>query len=103
MSASYWVEYPGGTTDSTNVTYNLGPMLRAAGLPDWDKLDDAPCSETHGVLVDALEKLLQNKEELIATYHPPNNWGSWKWAFNFVAELAVMCMNHPDGFFRSSR
>jgi hypothetical protein len=40
VSAEYWLLADTGGPEpvevfSTNITYNLGPMLRAAGFPDW--------------------------------------------------------------------
>lgn len=101
MSASYWLEIDTGgdeplcTGESINVTYNLGPMLRAAGFPIWERLRGAPASETASMLAGVAERLRANKDQLVAEHSPANGWGDWKWAVEFVDEFHALCVRHP--------
>lgn len=101
MSADYWLtidtggDSPAVITETRNVTYNLGQMLRAAGFPDWKDLIGAPASETAGVLDGVLRKLEADRERLTAEHTPENGWGDWDGAHAFVCELRDDCRNHP--------
>lgn len=101
MSASYWLEidagadWPARLTESFNVTYNLGPMLRAAGFPDWEALRDAPASEVAGVLDGVSKKLRADQERLVAEFTPDNGWGNWKWALEFTEAFRDACAENP--------
>jgi hypothetical protein len=101
VSADYWLEIDTGgselatITETRNITYNLGPMLRAAGFPDWEMLRGAPASEAAGMLDSVARKLESDRERLEAEHTPPNGWGDWKGALNFVQELRDDCRAHP--------
>jgi hypothetical protein len=101
MSADYWLEVDTGGTEKTsitetrNVTYNLGPMLRAAGFPPWRGLIGAPASKTAGVLDGVLTRLNRDRDQLVAEHTPGNGWGSWEWAREFVVMLRNDCAAHP--------
>lgn len=100
MSADYWLEIDAGgperiaITESFNVTYNLGPMLRAAGFPDWKDLTGAPASEAAGMLTEVAAKLEADRERLEAEF-TPEEWGSWDWAHKFVTGLRDACAAAP--------
>jgi len=101
MSADYWLEIDTGgpecatLTENFNVTYNLGPMLRAAGFPDWDALKGAPASEVAGMLDGVARKLHGDRERLTAEFTPENGWGDWDWAVKFVEGFRDSCAAHP--------
>ena len=102
MSADYWLEMDTGGTEpcritdpSFNITYNLGPMLRAAGFPDWDALIGAPASETAGVLNSVAAKLRTDQAELTEKYSPENGWGDWHRALEFIQRFRDACAAHP--------
>lgn len=102
MSADYWLEIDTGgdepavlTDPSLNITYNLGPMLRAAGLPDWEALRGAPASETAGMLDGVARQLRADRDRLVAEYSPDNGWGDWDRALKFTEEFRDACMAHP--------
>ncbi len=101
MSADYWLvidtggEEPARLTDpSINCTYNLGEMLRAAGFPAWNALIDAPASETGGMLRAVADKLRSDPEQFKA-YNPPNGWGTYEGAIEFLDAFAAACAEHP--------
>jgi hypothetical protein len=101
MSADYWLEIdtgggePGAITETRNVTYNLGPMLRAAGFPDWKLLIGTPASEAAGMLDGVLRKMEADRERLVAEHTPSNGWGDWSGGCDFVRELRDDCAANP--------
>lgn len=101
MSADYWLEVDTGgaekvaITESINVTYNLGPMLRAAGFPPWRDLIGASAIEAAGVLNGVLTRLDADRDRLVAEHTPANGWGSWEWAREFVQRFRDDCAAHP--------
>jgi hypothetical protein len=102
MSADYWLEIDTGglepavlTEPNYNITYNLGPMLRAAGFPDWDALKGAPASEAAGMLDGVARKLRSDRERLEAEFTPQNRWGDWAGALEFVERFRDGCQAHP--------
>ncbi len=102
MSADWWVvaHRPDCKRDDCgcpasewlNVTYNLTPMLREAGLfPNAHKdLQGAPCAEVAGVAESALRRLQENPEHFRAM-NPPNGLGTYEVAVEFVSQLRDVC------------
>jgi hypothetical protein len=102
VSADYWLSIDTGgdepariTDPSFNVTYNLGPMLRAAGFPAWEALRGAPASEAAGVLKGVAGKLREDRAHLVAEFSPSNGWGDWDLALKFVEQFRDACTEHP--------
>jgi hypothetical protein len=101
MSADYWLAIDaGGTepavvTETRNITYNLGKMLRAAGFPPWRDLIGAPASEAAGMLDGVARQLVSDKARLVAGFTPDNGWGDWQQALDFVTELREDCRTNP--------
>lgn len=100
MSADYWLTIdtggpePATVAEIRNVTYNNGPVLRAAGFPDWHALIEAPASEAAGMLRSVADKLRSDPEQFKA-YDPPNGWGGYEDAIDFVEDFAAKCAAHP--------
>lgn len=101
MSADYWLEIDAGgpepirlTDPSINVTYNLGPMLREARFPDWHALIGAPASETGGMLRSVAARLRADPERFRALT-PPNGWGTYEGAIEFLDRFAAECAAAP--------
>lgn len=102
MSADYWLEIDTGgpepvqiTDPSFNVTYNLGPMLRAAGFPDWKELRGMTAADAGQVLTGVAELLLMDRVRLERDFSPANGWGDWNCAYEFVTEFRAACLAHP--------
>lgn len=101
MSADYWLQMdtggsePAAITETRNLTYNLGPMLRAAGFPAWKALIGAPASEAAGMLDGVAQRLRADRERLVAEFTPSNGWGDWDGAVAFIDELRDDCHSHP--------
>ena len=100
MSASIWLEIDTGGPEpldvycNVNVTYNLSPMLRAAGLPPWESFKGAPASEAGGVFRSVAERLRAAPERFEAL-NPPNGWGTYEGAVEALEQLAEVCAAHP--------
>jgi hypothetical protein len=96
MSADYWLEGAGADHYDTNVnaTYNLGKMLRAAGFPDWEALRGAPASEAAGML-NKVAGTLRADPETFRRYNPPNGWGNYELAVEFVETFRDHCSAFP--------
>lgn len=97
MSAGYWLEVdlPGMSEplqvgQNHNCTYNLGPMLRAAGFPQWAALLGAPASEVGGVLTSVADEL-RRAPDRYRQYNPANGWGSYEGALEFLNNFAGDC------------
>lgn len=86
-----------GRTDSTsfNLTYNLTPMLGAAGMPPWGELVGLSCSEA-GPIWYRVAQELQADPDRFRIYNPPNGWGSYEDALEVISALAVACMRFPS-------
>lgn len=102
MSADYWLEIkipalpePIRLCENLNVTYNLGPMLRAAGFPPWQALIGAPASETGGMLAGVRDELIRAPDKY-RNYNPTNGWGTYEAALGFVARFAEECALNPE-------
>lgn len=100
MSADYWLEIDTGGPEpavvdpSLNCTYNLGPMLRAAGFPGWQALIGAPASEVGGMLRSVADRLRSDPVKY-REYNPSNGWGTYEGAIEFLDEFAAACAAHP--------
>ena len=101
MSADYWLEVDTGgsepvtVSETFSVTYNLGPMLRAAGFPSWKELVGVPVSDAAVLLAGVGETLRSERERLATEYAPANGWGSWQWAVDFVETFRSACSDNP--------
>lgn len=101
MSADLWLEIDTGGSEpaqldgtDANVTYNLTPMLRAAGYPGHREMVGAPASEAGDVFCKVAETLRANPPAF-AEHIPPNGWGSLEWAAEFCEVMARACAEHP--------
>lgn len=83
---------------SLNLTYNLTPMLTAAGFPGWKALEGAPCSEAGGMLRKVAETLAADRRKFEA-YNPDNGWGNYEQAVAAMFALTLMCETHPECHF----
>jgi hypothetical protein len=92
-----------GGVFSANITYNLGPMWRAAGLPfSVEEIEGKRASELVPWLEAGLAELVNNS----ATYkamNPSNGWGSFEGLVKTVAEMLAAVRQYPDAVVRTSR
>ena len=84
---------------SMDVTYNLSPMFCLAlekhgcegGLRD---LDGERCETAEGVIDAALVAMKANPA-LFKALDPPNGWGDYDGAVEFLNKLRERCLEHP--------
>lgn len=101
MSADYWLETPNCHGEhSWNVTYNLGKMLRAAGFPEWRALADTPAVEAGGMLRKVADTLKADPDRF-REFNPPNGWGDFEGAVEFLESFATGCAEHPEATIRA--
>jgi hypothetical protein len=100
VSADLWLEIdtggpePAQVSADRNVTYNLGRMLRAAGLPSWDDLIGAPASEA-GSIFARVARSLRDNPQIYDPMAPENGWGTRLSAIEWCEALAADCAAHP--------
>lgn len=119
MSADIWLEYgeetvvvddsldaemrsmvpmrSAGSVDSTtfNLTYNLSPMLWAAGMPPWKEFIGMRAGDA-GSIWQAVVDELQDDPDKYKELNPANGWGDYDGAVEVLTALAAACMQHPD-------
>lgn len=110
MSLDIWLNLPAcdhcGRDESGvysgNITYNLGPMWREAGLPYSDEIE----GKTAGELVPALESGLVELEADPArfkTMNPSNGWGSYDGLVEFTKRIIAAAKTWPKAIVGCSR
>jgi len=119
VSADIWLEYDGetvmvddgldaemrsmvpmrsaGSVDSTtfNLTYNLSPMLLAAGMPPWREFIGMRAGDA-GPIWQAVADELRDDPGRYRELNPPNGWGDYEEAVEVISALAAACERHPD-------
>lgn len=86
-----------------NITYNLGPMWRAAGLPFSDEsIEGKPARDMLEPMRDGLVALLAEPEKFRAM-NPSNGWGSYEGLVRFVEAAIAAADEYPDAIVRASR
>lgn len=119
MSADIWLEYPDGRvvvdddpdaemrdliprrapaelSDTTfNLTYNLTPMLRRAGMPPWQDFIGTR-AELAGVIWRSVHTALLADPEVFQALNPPNGWGDYDGAVEVIGALADACERFPN-------
>lgn len=87
---------------SGNITYNLGEMWRAAGLPYSEAIE----GKTAGDLVPALEAGLSTLEAEPDRFHamnPSNGWGSYDGLLEFTRRMVAAAKTWPKAIVGCSR
>ena len=105
MSLDIYLRGDGGDGDRVwegNVTYNLGPMWRAAGLPYSESIEGKPAGELVHWLETGLADLRANPETYRAM-DPPNKWGSYEGLIDFTERLLTAAREHPEAVVETSR
>ena len=70
-----------GSVDSTtfNLTYNLDPMLNAAGMPDWRDFIGMRAGDAAPIWQIVVDELRRDPNRYRA-YNPENGWGTYEQA-----------------------
>jgi hypothetical protein len=84
-----------------NVTYNLGGMFRQALGRGLDEFDGAPAVEAAGILRQGVRDM-EDRPDFYKAMNPPNGWGSYEGARQFLRDLGDACADHPDLWIRVS-
>lgn len=103
MSADIYVTVPACPTcdrpeesvGDFNLTYNLIPMLWAAGMPRWAEFVGMNAADA-GLMWEAVVDELKSKPDLYKTLNPENGWGNYEGAVNTLTELAACCAAYPS-------
>lgn len=78
-----------------NLTYNLSPMLWAAGMDKWSDIVGLPASVAGPHWAKVLDALVTDPERFKAM-NPPNGWGTYDGAVEVLTALVDACADHPD-------
>ena len=83
------------TDNSFNLTYNLTPMLRHAGMPPWSDLVGMNAGEAGQVWRKTHDALHADPDGCRAL-NPDNGWGTYEQAVEVIGALAEVCEKYPD-------
>ena len=114
MSADIWLETPDGDRldfdyqmpavqnvsnvhygNNFNLTYNLTPMLSAAGMPAWKEFIGQYASDAGDWWSFTLTELLAQPIKYKGM-NPVNGWGSYDQAVEVLTALVIACREHPQ-------
>jgi hypothetical protein len=120
MSADIWLVHPNGgyiivdddigahlramvpmrsaaSVDTTtfNLTYNLSPMLHAAGMPAWKDFIGMRAGDA-GPIWQSVVDVLRADPDKYRAMNPPNGWGTYEGAVEVIAALAAACSRYPN-------
>lgn len=114
MSADIWLEDEHGTQldfnyqmpavqnianvsygNNFNLTYNLTPMLAAAGMPSWKDMIGMNAGEA-GIIWDQVIVELVTHPDKYIPMNPTNGWGSYDQAEEVLGALVTACRANPE-------
>lgn len=88
-----------------NITHNLAPMARAAGVytAGWRPVEAGftKASDLSIWLEQGILSLVRRKREMIEL-NPPNGWGDYDDLLDFCIAYATACIEYPDAEIRVS-
>lgn len=91
---------------SSNITHNLAPMARAAGLyaPLWrpDECGIISAEQLADAIRPGYTELRDNREKYVK-FEPKNGWGSYDHFLKFVSSLLLKCEENPEADITCSR
>ena len=104
MSADVYLDIPAcdscgrsaATVADMNLTYNLTPMLRGAGMPPWDEFVGMDAHDAAGIWEGVVEEL-ERDPELYDSLNPQNGWGSRLLAVQNLTKFAKQCRDVKKG------
>ena len=114
MSADIWLEDAEGTPleddyvhpavqnisnvaygNNFNLTYNLSPMLKAAGMPPWKELKGMGAKEAGEIWDRTVIEMVTHPDKYIPM-NPENGWGSYEQAIEVLGAMVTACRANPD-------
>jgi len=94
MSASLWLEGEDKHVPLCDMTYNLTPMLTAAGLPSWDCFAGMEAQAAGWIFARARDNLMSDRARFEAL-EPANGWGTYWAAVEQLSVMADRCKESP--------
>lgn len=93
---------------SQNITHNLGPMAKEAGIymELWRPDEMAPPLRYARELIAPLKEGLRRLElapDKFRALNPENGWGTYEGLVKFVKQYIAACEDHPDAEIEVSR
>lgn len=91
---------------SANITHNLGPMAKAAGIYECLWRPEEIGITRAGQLIEPLTKglaSLKTSPEIFEQYNAANGWGLYKHFVPFVEKYLAACIEHPEAEVRADR
>lgn len=82
-------------SDSFNLTYNLSPMLWAAGMPAWKEFIGKRAGDAGPIWQQVADELRRDPDKY-RLLNPANGWGDYDQAVDVISRLALACRAHPD-------
>lgn len=101
MSADLWIECKTCGCDGcgkrdVNITYNLTPMLTAAGFTGWQSLIGKPASEAGTYLIRLLDEMATDPDRWRAM-NPASGWGDYDRTLQVrLREWAQHCCSYEN-------
>lgn len=88
-----------GTASSFNLTHNLVPMAKEAGIYEllWSPGEIGISKASQ--LIEPIRKAISDMEadpERFRKHNPPNGWGTYDDFLSFLGELEADCGDWPD-------
>jgi hypothetical protein len=81
----------------SNITYNLGRMFKLAlGLPDGIRSLDGRHAGTAAALISKAADRMDDNPGLYKPLNPPNGWGDYDTARDWMRKLGDACRTHPN-------
>lgn len=106
MSYDIWLEIdtggesPAALTDTWSPTFNLGAMFRLALGHRLTEFNGTLGRDAIPTLENAILEMLKNPA-MFKELNPPNGWGSYEGALEFLNELLIACTHHPKATIRA--
>jgi hypothetical protein len=100
MSYDVWLEidtggkYPARVSETYSPTYNLGPMFQLALGLGLRELTGASALVALPILRNAIAAMESGPERFKAL-NPPNGWGNYEVALEFLKLFLADCEQHP--------
>lgn len=77
-----------------NLTYNLSPMIYAAGLPSWGEQLGQTAGDVAPAVARAVAELVGDRDRF-EPMQPVNGWGTYLGAVEVLSAYSVALVKHP--------
>lgn len=92
------------TTESLNITYNLGSMWKEIFPDDKQMIDiDGMRGEVAAIKLKSAFYVLRVFPELFIKLNPTNGWGNYDDLMTYIEKLFDLSEKYPDGIWKSDR